>query len=269
MVAQWASFVDHGSGDRSFHGLPNTYFSSVVRALSEGRSPAERVLGAELRPVSLSEAIERGLVQERADALRAGPRDERLVFEVDRVTTGSDAASKLRPSDFVISLDGAPLTRISQLSVAERGSGPIVLTVQRGETLRDVTIDPVSAPSEGVSRVLAWAGMLLHDPHPEVAGEHPISGDGVYVAWLWYGSPASRYGFRPTRRIVEVNGVPTPNLETLMSVVASLPDEDPVRLTLRDLDDKLEVATLRLDPHYWPTQELRRSEGRWTRVELR
>ena len=39
--------------------------------------------------------------------------------------------------------------------------------------------------------------------------------EGVYVAYFEFGSPASRYGLVPGRRIVEVDGQPTPDLDCL------------------------------------------------------
>lgn len=265
VTAQWASFVDQASGDRTFHGLPANLIEPVVRALIAGETPRERAIGAELRPVSLSDAIERGLAPARVEALRALPRSQRLVFEVERVWTGSEAAAALRPSDLVLTLDGSALTRIAQVGVAERSTGLVPLRVQRGDGELDVSVSPLPLDGDGVDRVLSWAGMIVHDAHPEVSAEHDNDGSGAYVAWLWYGSPASRYGLRPTRRVVAVNGVETPDLEAFAGVVRSLAADAPVRLTMRDLDDRMEVATLRLDPHYWPAAMLSRVDGRWVR----
>jgi hypothetical protein len=39
-----------------------------------------------------------------------------------------------------------------------------------------------------------------------------------------------------------------------------------VRLDTLDLDGKPDVITLKVDLEYWPTYELRRSDGVWERV---
>jgi len=92
---------------------------------------------------------------------------------------------------------------------------------------------------------------------------------GVYIGWLWFGSPASRYGLRPTHRIVAVNDAPTADLDAFLAAVRPLAgDGVPVRLQTEDLEGRRRVVTLRLDPAYWPTEVLQRGAVGWTRSAL-
>jgi hypothetical protein len=141
-----------------------------------------------------------------------------------------------------------------------------VSVLRDGEQL-DLDIPTAPLDGRGTDRVVLWAGALLQAPHLAVAAQRGIaSGEGVYVSWFWYGSPANRYGIRATRRIVEVDGVPTPDLDAFLAAVADRPDRGPVRLRTLHLDGKEEVITLKLDLQFWPTVELRRTAGRWVRL---
>ncbi len=123
------------------------------------------------------------------------------------------------------------------------------------------------APGRGVERMVEWAGLLLHEPHHDALVQHAIPDAGVYIAWLWFGSPAATHGIRPTRRILEVNGLQTPDLDAFLAAVAPIADAAPVRLTLASLDGRITVDTLELDSSYWPTQVFEMRDGRWTRTE--
>ena len=91
--------------------------------------------------------------------------------------------------------------------------------------------------------------------------------EGVYVCWYWYGSPAAQYGLKATRRIVSVDGQPTPDLDALLAIVDEKGDRGTLELTTERLDGRTEVLTLRLDLHYWPTFEIVQTEAGWVRTE--
>ena len=136
-----------------------------------------------------------------------------------------------------------------------------------GRTL-DLELMTRELSGEGTERALLWAGSVLQDPLREVATQGGIEPSGVYNARYWYGSPANRYGLHATRRIVEVNGFPTPDLTTFKAAVAGVPDRGSVRLRTIDLDGVEEVITMRLDLEYWPSSELLRTGGVWQRTVL-
>jgi S1-C subfamily serine protease len=117
----------------------------------------------------------------------------------------------------------------------------------------------------GTQRALLWAGTLLQRPPPAVSTQRQLSRTGVYVARFWFGSPANRYGLRATRRIIAVDGTPTPDLDAFLDVVSHKPDRGPVRIKSVDLEGGIDVITLKLDLEFWPTYELVRDHEGWSR----
>jgi S1-C subfamily serine protease len=101
-----------------------------------------------------------------------------------------------------------------------------------------------------------------------MAAQRGIPPLGVYVGYFAYGSPATRYGLYPGRRIVEVDGVPTPNLDAFLATVTGRPDRSSVRLKTITWNNAPEVITMKLDKHYWPAYELVRSASGWERRAL-
>jgi S1-C subfamily serine protease len=116
-----------------------------------------------------------------------------------------------------------------------------------------------------VRRGLMWAGSLLQAPYRDMSAQRSIEPFGVYVSYFAYGSPASRFGLYAGRRIVEVDGVPTPDLDRFMELVAGKPDGESVRLTTVTWNNAVDVLTLKLDQTYWPAYEIIHAEDGWRR----
>ena len=108
----------------------------------------------------------------------------------------------------------------------------------------------------------------MQAPHRSMSSQRAIPPRGVYVAYFAYGSPATRYGLFPGRRIIEVDGTPTPDLDTVLKAVTGRPDRSSVRLKTITWNNAPEVITLKLDKHYWPAYELTHSPTGWARTAL-
>jgi pro-apoptotic serine protease NMA111 len=98
-----------------------------------------------------------------------------------------------------------------------------------------------------------------------MAEQRGIPPVGVFVAYFAYGSPATRYQLYAGRRIVEVDGRPTPDLDAFIAAVQGRPDRSSVRLKTVTWNGSIDVTTLKLDRQYWPTYELRRTATGWQR----
>jgi S1-C subfamily serine protease len=88
------------------------------------------------------------------------------------------------------------------------------------------------------------------------------------VGTAFRGTPAERHGLRPTLRVLAVQGTPTPDLAAFRAAVAGIGDRESLRLRVADLEGKIEVLSLELDLHHWPTTLLQREELGWVRTEL-
>ena len=115
---------------------------------------------------------------------------------------------------------------------------------------------------------MMWAGALLQAPYRDMAAQRGVEPYGVYVSYFAYGSPASRFGLFAGRRIVEVDGEPTPDMDTFLDQVRGRPDRDALRLTTVLWNGTVEVLTLKLDNTYWPAYEILYADDRWQRVAL-
>ncbi|NOY25493.1 MAG: PDZ domain-containing protein [Oligoflexia bacterium] len=269
VVALWASFVDL-SGDKPrafFRGLPTAILNQVVVPLREDKAPRFRALGVELAETSLVDARNRGLPDGAALALEQASGVTRRAFLVARVWEDAPAHGLLREGDILLQVDGRPAVDLLEIEQSAQ-SDQVTVQVARDGTVQDIVVPTIERFGADLDRVLSWSGTLLHAVQDAVPEQRGLSPEGVYVAWYWYGSPAARYGLRPTRRIQEVNGQPTPDLDAFLAAVQGVPDGGAVRLKTEDLDGREEVTTLEVDLTYWPTWELVRGPDGWQRHEL-
>jgi S1-C subfamily serine protease len=278
--ALWASFSTEGErGPTSFFaGIP----ADALRAwLGEGgadpppagtgptstpRPPAWRTLGVELAALPLADARERGLAPALAAELEAREPSERRALAVQRVLPASPAAEALRVGDLIVRVNGRAVTRFREVERAAQAE-QVALTVVRGGESFDARVATLPSDGDGTREALLWGGALLQTPPPELASQWGVPPVGVYVAGSFRGTPAERDRLRPTLRILAAGGRPTPDLTAFREAVAGVGDGEAVRLRVADLEGKIEVLSLELDLHDWPSVLLRREEAGWRRVE--
>lgn len=269
VVALWHSFGWEGRA-RRMAAMPLAYVSPWVEQLrspDRATSPV-RAFGAELAPLPLVDARERGLPDEVLAAMLRADR-QASAHEVMRVSTGSPAAAVLRAGDLVVRVEGRPLTRLDQLEAALQGREALTVELVRDGALSEVRLPLASWATDGVRQVLTWAGLVLHDPHLELFAQRALAPTGVYVSWRWDGSPAGEAGFRAGERIVELDGVPVPSLAAFAERIAALERARYLTLRVEDVDGRPLVRTIGFDPEQWPAQWLDGADGVWTRRALR
>ena len=192
---------------------------------------------------------------------------KREVLTVATTVADSPAARFLRSGDILLSIDGQLANTFRQVERASQQPTVEVTVLRDG---REVTgsVGTVVLDGLGIERVVSWAGALLQAPHRELAVQRGVGSGGVYVSFFNFGSPASRSGLFAGRRIVALDGEPTPDLAAFVRVATSLGDKESVRLNTMSFNDVPEVITMKLDPQYWPSYELIRDGYEWRRQDL-
>ncbi len=266
VTAFWASFST-GSGNATeafFGGIAAAHLQRIVEPLRAGRPVDWHSLGIELSPLTLAEARDRGLSDAQARRLEGHDPKGRRVLSVLRRTVGMPGERLFRAGDLLLAIDGEPMTRPQDLGRVSRG-GHFVVDILREGVEKSIGVEPQKMSGDGTTRAILWSGALLQPPHPALAAQYGIAPGGIYVSRHWFGSPSTRYGLEATSRIVEVDGTRVEDLDAFLAAVATRKNREAVRLKILDLDGKPDVITLKLDLEFWPTWELRRTDGVWTR----
>ncbi len=266
VLGLWSSFSGGGAKPRaSLAGLPIGFVSELLPGLRSGEGLGWRTLGVELAPLSLAEARARGLPEAEAAALEAHDAEGRQALSVLRIAADTAARGLLEPGDILLALNGRTVTRFREVERASQAPDVMLRLVRDGAPL-ELRVPTTEVGGADTDRVLLFAGAVLQRPHRSVAVQRGVPREGVYVAARRAGSPAQRHRLRAGRRILAVNGVPTPDLDALLAAVAGVEDRGSIQLRLETLEGKPEVRTLELDLRYWPTSELRRGpDGVWRR----
>ncbi len=268
VLGTWSSFAYENGREitQDTRGVPIDVVADMLERVRTGR--VLHSLEAELGVMPLATARELGLPQDWTQRLAVHAPSRRQVLSVVRLVGGSDAARQLQPGDLLLAIDGKVVTRFREVEQAAADKERVQVTVWRNKAQQTLAIETAALPGSDVERIVQWAGATLQAPHRAMSAQRGIEPEGVYVAYFAYGSPATRHGLYPGRRIVEVDGVPTPDLDAFLKVVLGRPDRSSVRLKTITWNNAPEVITLKLDKHYWPAYELTHSESGWIRRSL-
>ena len=267
VTALWVSFAyDDGNRTQEVQkGIPVDVVQEMVAAVERGTTL--RSLDVDLYPVALSQARRFGLPEDWATKLAAVDPARREVLAVVRTTAGTPAEKLLQCGDLLLAVDGKPVASYRAVEKASQQT-EAQLTLLRDGKVMDVKAGTVALDGDGTERLLMWAGTLLQKPQHAAAAQRAMPRTGLLIGYYNFGSPASRYGLTAGLRIVKVNELPTPDMDSFEAAIRDLKDRDNVRLTVQSWDGTSQVVTLKLDLRYWPTYELQRTDLGWVRKPL-
>jgi S1-C subfamily serine protease len=266
--ALWSSFpVETARGNTQVNrGVGIDIVTEMLDHVRSGQPL--HTLDVELSPRSLTEAGRLGLPESWLRKIESRDPEARQVLSVARITGGADSGKVLRQGDLILAIDGTPVAVYRHVERAVVDRPQVAVTVWRGQGELTLTVPTTALTGTDLDRVVQWAGATLHAPHRAMSAQRGVVPQGVYVAFYSFGSPATRYRLSPGRRIVEVDGQPTPDLDAFLKVVLGRPDRSSVRLRTLSWNNVPEVITLKLDRHYWPTSEIVRTAAGWDRRSL-
>jgi S1-C subfamily serine protease len=268
VLALWSSFAFESQREleQINRGIPADLVSEMIGVVADGRPLYS--FEAEFDVQSLAGARELGLPDAWVRRFEEHNPQRRQVLGVNRLVAGSPASSLLEPGDLLLAIDGKVVNRFREVERAVQ-SPTVSVTLWRDGAEKTLPMKTVALNGRDIDRVLIWAGATLQAPHRAMAAQRGIAPYGVFVSFFFYGSPATHYGLYAGRRITEVDGQPTPDLDAFIKAVSGRPDRASIRLKTISWNGQTDVITLKLDKHYWPAYELNRQEdGSWTRTEL-
>jgi len=267
VLGMWASFAYQTGRDLTQvnMGIQSDLIVDMVDKLRSGESM--RSIEVEWAQMPLATARKVNLPEDWVQRYEAHNPQRREVLTVATTVAGSPAADFFRSGDILLGLDGRLANTFREVERAAQQPTVEVTVFRDGEEITG-RVDTMELDGLGIERVVSWAGALVQAPHRELAVQRGVESGGVYVSFFNFGSPASRSGLFAGRRIVAVDGEPTPDLETFVAVVGGIAGQESVRLNTMSWNDVPEVITMKLDPEYWPSYELRRSGYDWRRLEL-
>ncbi len=267
VLAQWASFAFQSGRDLNQvnMGIPSDLIVDMLEHMRSG-TPI-RSLEVEWRMMPLATARKLALPESWAQRYEAHSPRRRELLAVSSVVGGAPAADFFRSGDILLSIDGQLVRSFREVEEASQRSA-VEVTIWRDGAEVTETISTIELDGRDVDRIVSWAGALLQEPHRALAAQRGLAPAGVYVAYFNYGSPASRYGLFAGRRIISIDGMPTPSLDRFVDVLAAIDGREAVRINAVDWNDVPQVITLKPDAHHWPSYELTREGYEWHRREL-
>jgi S1-C subfamily serine protease len=265
VMAMWSSFAYESGREvvQENRGVPADLHAEMLANVREGRTLHS--LEAELRPIPLAAASKLGLSAEWIKRIAEHSPERRQVLSIARLVGGSPADGVLRSGDLILDIDGKIVNRFREVERSVQKPS-VRVTVLRSGAEQTLEVPTVALGGTDLDRIVVWAGAVLQAPHRALASQRGIEPTGVFVAYFSYGSPATRYKLWAGRRIVEVDGRPTPDLDAFIEAVSGREDNASLRLRTVSWNGSVEVITLKLDNQYWPMYELRRTSEGWKRI---
>ena len=267
VLAMWASFAYQTGRDLTQvnMGIQADLVADMIEHLRDAKQI--RSLEVEWQPMPLATARKLNLPESWASRYEAHNPLRRELLSVASTVAGSPAASVFRSGDILLSIDGMTANTFREVERETQRPSVDIALFREGEEIT-ATVPTVSLDGLGLDRIVLWAGALVQAPHRELAAQRGLDLGGVYVSYFNFGSPASRSGLYAGRRIVAVDGQPTPDLDQFVAAISGLAHGASVRLNTISWNYVPEVITLKLDNNYWPSYELRRENYDWRRFAL-
>jgi len=263
VLAVWSSFA-YGSGDtlKQYEwGVPAQIIEDLLAQWDCCKKFSIRSLEVELATLSIAQSRKLGL-SDRWIKLFQTADAKRQVLAVSRRVGGSDAEKLLHEGDLILAIDGEIVRNYRDVEKAIQKE-VVTLSINRLGKELEIKVKTRLMNGVGTQNILQWAGALIQTPHRELSLQRGIKPRGVYVSYVFHGSPANRSGLSSLLRIVEFNGEPVDDFQQFKQLTKKYKDDKFIQLKVLDLIDRESVISLRQNIYYWPSREIIRENGEW------
>ncbi len=263
VLALWASF-SYGEGAELKQydwGIPIELIQQYLEQWQCCKQFSVRSLEVEWAALSLSQARQLGLGNDWLRKFQNTDR-KRQVLAVSRLVAGSDASRQFKEGDLLVAINGNIVRSFRDVELKSQ-TQTVKVTIVRGGQEIDLELATQELGGIGTARAIQWAGAMIQNPHRALAAQRGIKPESVYVSFVWWGSPASRYGLGAVYRIVEFEGERITNLDDFKLAIRKNASKTFIQLKVLDLIDRESVITLKPDQHYWPSREIWQQDGEW------
>ncbi|VAW61472.1 hypothetical protein MNBD_GAMMA08-1753 [hydrothermal vent metagenome] len=264
VLAVWSSFV-YGDGKKLKQyewGVPAEIVEELLEQWRCCNAFSIRSLEIELSNISIAQSRELGLSDKWIKRFQTADA-KRQVLAVSRRVAGSDAEKHLQEGDLILAVDGEIVRNYRDVEKATQRK-EVVLSVNRLGKELEINIKTKLMNGAGTKNIVQWAGALIQAPHREIALQRGIKPQGVYVSFVFHGSPADRSNLSSLLRIVEFNEEPVSNLSQFKELILKYKDDKFVQLKVLDLINRESVISLRQNIYYWPGREIVKKNNEWS-----
>jgi S1-C subfamily serine protease len=196
----------------------------ALRYIQKGDQVPRGTLQTEFEYLPYNEVRRLGLKAHVEEKVRHKFPEETGMLVVRSLLPKGPADGILVPGDIIIGCNGKMVPHfISLFGVLDDAVGNTVkLTISRGKKIQEVSVSVQDLHSITPNRFVEIGGGVVHELSYQLAKSYSQPVGGVYVATSGH-MLASASAWRKSV-IVSVNNIPTPNLDTFIEAMKSLPD---------------------------------------------
>ncbi|NNF17700.1 MAG: hypothetical protein HKN70_13230 [Gammaproteobacteria bacterium] len=213
----------------------------------------------ELRRLGLSDASEQ--LARKLDGGKNG------MLVVDQVVPGAPAASFLQSGDVLLKVNEVRLASFIPLETIldDNVDGEVELTLERGGRILKFRIPVEDLHAITPAEYIQVGNAIMHRLSYQQARHFNMPPEGIYLADPGY--IFSTAAIPRTAVITEINGTPTPDLDSLDRVLSKLADGDRAQVRYYTYDDSTTsvLRVIRMDRKWFPAMRCKRDDrlGYW------
>ncbi|HED35204.1 MAG TPA: hypothetical protein ENJ08_13490 [Gammaproteobacteria bacterium] len=263
VLAVWSSFAYNSGGVLKQYewAVPAAFVKDLLAQWDCCKKFEVRSLEVGLATLSIAQARKLGLSDEWTERMQED-NAKRQVLAVSRIVAGSDASEQLQEGDLILAVDGEAVKTFREIEKLTQ-KDQVELSINRLGSEMQVKVKTRLMDGSGIQEIMQWAGALIQEPHRELALQRGIEPRGVYVSYVFHGSPANRSSLNALLRIVEFNGEEIEDLAQFKKLAKKYKKDKFVQLKVLDLINRESVISLKQNQYYWPSRHVSKIEGEW------